>query len=109
MAPHDIWFPMECRRVALRRCRTLIKNNWRQAEKFGVKIDRSFTLYHVFVRDQGVCHICEKRVYAKDASIDHVKPLSKGGDHVPDNVKLSHLKCNRERRNRYEEGNEKAT
>lgn len=55
----------------------------------------------VFERDGWVCGICgepvDKNLQWPDQwskSLDHVKPLSKGGHHVWDNVQLSHLDCN---------------
>lgn len=42
-----------------------------------------------------VCHICSRRV--EDNSqlhFDHVIPLSRGGEHSNDNIKVSHAVCN---------------
>lgn len=67
------------------------------------------TLAELYRRDNGVCWICGKECdyedYYKDEndnfivganypSIDHVLPLSKGGIHSWDNVKLAHHYCN---------------
>jgi 5-methylcytosine-specific restriction endonuclease McrA len=50
----------------------------------------------VFKRDQGVCGICLTSVDpAGPWEIDHIIPLSKGGEHSYANVQLSHRKCNR--------------
>lgn len=48
----------------------------------------------VFTRDKGKCGICFKPVKKADASIDHIVPLSKGGEHSYVNVQLAHLSCN---------------
>jgi predicted nucleic acid-binding Zn ribbon protein len=55
----------------------------------------------VYERDGWVCGICGLAVdpsAGKDdpmkVSLDHVTPLSKGGDHLPDNCQCSHLRCN---------------
>jgi 5-methylcytosine-specific restriction endonuclease McrA len=48
----------------------------------------------IYERDGGKCHICGKRVAKKDISIDHLIPVSHGGDHVALNVRLAHLRCN---------------
>jgi len=59
-------------------------------------------------RDKGICHICNGQCDYKDywkqgttyiagekhPSIDHVIPISKGGTHTWDNVKLAHKDCN---------------
>ena len=73
----------------------------------------NITLPRLFKRDKGVCHICKGKCdyndyeikgnvfYAKDnyPSRDHVIPLSKGGTHTWDNVKLARMRCNTIKRN----------
>jgi len=70
--------------------------------------DNGLTLTALRLRDKEVCAICGKRVNAKDyewrngafitgnryPSIDHIKPVSKGGTHTWDNVQLAHKHCN---------------
>lgn len=73
------------------------------------QIDRDITLKALFSRDEGKCWICGGMCdfddYHRDQndnfivggnypSIDHVYPLSKGGLHSWDNVKLAHHYCN---------------
>lgn len=41
-----------------------------------------------------VCHWCKRRVKPADAHVDHVIPLSKGGDHTVDNLCASCASCN---------------
>jgi len=57
-------------------------------------------------RDRWRCGICRKPVSRERrhpdplcASLDHVIPVSKGGSNDPWNLRLTHLKCNLERRN----------
>ena len=57
------------------------------------KIDRQY----VIARDKSICHICGKRVPAGEIELDHLVPLSRGGDHTHDNVAVSHRVCNRRR------------
>lgn len=45
-------------------------------------------------RDRMVCHICLECVDAADLHFDHVIPLSKGGTHTMENIKVSHALCN---------------
>lgn len=50
----------------------------------------------VFKRDNGICGICRRKVLPSGAwEIDHVIPISKGGEHSYANVQLSHRVCNR--------------
>ena len=73
------------------------------------KSNTDITLKKLFNRDKGVCWICGDKCdyedYSRDEkgsfivgknypSIDHVYPLSKGGSHSWDNVKLAHFYCN---------------
>ena len=48
----------------------------------------------VFKRDKGICEICEKPVDPNRFDIDHIIPLSKGGEHSYANVQLAHPSCN---------------
>ena len=58
-------------------------------------------------RDGGICHICGEPVpphYDKNSgdgwSMDHVVPISRGGTHTWDNVKLAHRRCNSKKNDR---------
>lgn len=55
----------------------------------------------VFRRDKWICGICKKPVSQLNdrslvdiASLDHIIPLSKGGEHSYANTQLAHLSCN---------------
>lgn len=49
----------------------------------------------VFARDMGICGICGDEVSPRAFHVDHVIPLSKGGQHSYENVQLAHPICNR--------------
>ena len=71
-------------------------------------VDKDITLQSSYKKDGGVCHLCgglcdwddyvvrDGVVICGDwyPSIDHVIPVSKGGLHSWENVKLAHRKCN---------------
>ena len=71
-------------------------------------IDRDITLRQVYEKDNGVCYLCGKKCDYEDykiinnafivgdnyPSIDHVIPISKGGEHSWGNVRLAHMSCN---------------
>lgn len=48
----------------------------------------------VFERDGWRCGLCGGHVEPEDASLDHVVPLSKGGEHSYANTQCTHWKCN---------------
>lgn len=73
------------------------------------KSNTDITLKKLFNRDKGICWICGNKCdyedYSRDEkgsfivgknypSIDHVYPLSKGGLHTWNNIKLAHCYCN---------------
>jgi 5-methylcytosine-specific restriction endonuclease McrA len=48
----------------------------------------------ILERDKSMCHICNRIVDFSDIHYDHVIPLSRGGFHSNDNIKISHSVCN---------------
>ena len=85
------------------RSRTKLRNRCK-----AVEFDKDITLEKLYNRDNGICAICGGRCnyenyIFKDTtfiagntypSIDHIKPLSKGGSHTWDNIQLAHKQCN---------------
>lgn len=72
----------------------------KRARKYGV-VYQYINPHTIYERDHWRCGICNTRVdktlsypHRMSASLDHVVPMSSGGDHVPANVQCSHLKCN---------------
>lgn len=78
-------------------------------------VDTDITLKALYKRDFGVCYLCgglcdwsDKRPRkdsgvicgSKYPSIDHIIPLSKGGFHSWENIKLAHLICNMKKSNK---------
>jgi len=66
-----------------------------------------FDTRSVFMRDNWTCQICDEKVDPElqypdplSASLDHIVPLSKSGDHSQDNSQLAHLVCNFRKGNR---------
>lgn len=67
----------------------------------------TFKPVEIFNRDRWICGICLSKVDPKakapdplSASVDHIVPLSEGGDHARANCRLAHYGCNSSRRNR---------
>jgi 5-methylcytosine-specific restriction endonuclease McrA len=48
----------------------------------------------VFERDKGICHICQLPADPKKWELEHIVPLSKGGQHNYSNVAVAHRSCN---------------
>lgn len=57
-------------------------------------VDKDITLDKVYEKANGICGICGNYCIRKKASLDHIRPLSKGGTHTWDNIQLAHFNCN---------------
>lgn len=72
-------------------------------------IDYDISLDRLVSKHKGICYLCNDKVDKEDyrttkeghfiagdtyPSVDHVIPISKGGTHTWDNVKLAHRRCN---------------
>lgn len=65
---------------------------WHKHEKMEIKN----TLWD---RDGQICYLCNESMSFREATIDHVIPLAKGGADDISNYKLTHPKCNLEKGN----------
>lgn len=53
---------------------------------------------HLIVKDGNICQLCKKPFESmKDVTIDHIIPVSKGGDDELDNLQLAHQPCNQDK------------
>lgn len=71
-------------------------------------VDKDITVKRLYELEGGICYLCGEPTDFNDyeirngsmvtgnryPSIDHVIPLSKGGTHAWDNVRLAHRRCN---------------
>ena len=98
----SIYCSDECRKRAINR------SHDRRIRKIAYR-DTGINLKKLFSRDDGICWICGERCDYNDhtydangnfivgpsyPSIDHVFPISKGGSHTWDNIRLAHHYCN---------------
>lgn len=73
-------------------------HRWTRSKRIRSCADRDpIGLPSLAKRDGWKCHICRKTVTRRDWSIDHLVPLSEGGVHKWENVKLAHFRCNTKR------------
>lgn len=74
----------------------------RTASRFNAPFDESITRREVFARGNGICYVCGELTHYENsdeyspllATVDHLIPWSRGGEHSWDNVKLCCLRCN---------------
>jgi len=79
------------------------KERWkrRQQAKKAASTGRPVVREAIGDRDGWICYLCERPIDRslvwpdpESATTDHVVPLSKGGEHDPDNVRITHARCN---------------
>lgn len=88
------------------------RNQWVQENpgrmrKYGAERRRRITeatvelvdRFVVYEREGGKCHICKRLVRRDGFHLEHLVPLSKGGDHSYANVAIAHPSCNRKKWN----------
>lgn len=57
-------------------------------------IFEDFSKHEIFIRDKGKCQYCQCDLPERGWHLDHVLPLSRGGNHLRSNVVASCAKCN---------------
>lgn len=69
--------------------------------------DRFVVYDHIYERDNFTCRLCGKPIdmtqkwpHPSSPSIDHIVPLSLGGDHTYENCQAAHLHCNLKKQNK---------
>lgn len=82
-----------------------------RCKKYGVLYDGAVTRLKVVRRDGNTCQICGKVCDENDKrwgtigpdfpTLDHIKPLAKGGEHTWDNVQCACAMCNSAKRDLY--------
>lgn len=59
-----------------------------------------FSRPNIYLRDDHTCQYCAKKFPTKELTLDHVMPVSRGGQHTWDNVVAACGKCNNKKGNR---------
>ena len=100
--------PMYCSKLCQSRGRARLASTLkRRLERRKVETAEKVTPLQVFERDGFRCHICTKPLdmtkgapHPLSPSVDHIVPISKGGQHQLSNLRAAHLRCNIARGNR---------
>lgn len=84
-------------------------NQAHHVRRRGLRGTDPIAIEDIYFRDHGRCGLCGKPVpprfgwkisFPKAPTLDHIVPISKGGQHVRSNVQLAHLGCNSAKGNR---------
>lgn len=88
--------------------KVFVDSGLKRARKYNAKRE-TINVRKVFDNDNWLCGICgelvDKEIPYPDresASVDHIVPLSKGGNHTYDNLQIAHLQCNLKKHNNTE-------
>jgi len=90
---------------------TKITSNLKRAFRlYGTKrVDSNVTLFNVHSKYNGICVDCKKKTIIgihptidTSATIEHINPLSQGGDHTWSNVELLCQRCNQQRNHKFQ-------
>lgn len=76
----------------------------RRALELGAKTDIALVdQFFDWIRnqDQVTCTYCGKLISGKQIEVDHIVPISRGGDHLPDNFCVSCRSCNASKRDKF--------
>lgn len=97
-----------CSKKCKKRNDHLKYQGWLRARcrRYGVEFESGITLASVVEQFNGICQSCGKKVViggktSELATIDHIKPLCKGGSHTWDNIQLLCLPCNSKKASKY--------
>lgn len=101
------------KRQAKRRYQKVAGRHFKQrAKRYGVAYER-FAKSLVYHRDNYTCQLCNEpvlktvqyrksdgKIHMKSPTLDHIIPMSKGGDHKPHNCQTACFECNSKKGNR---------
>lgn len=89
----------ECHQGA-RRTSTDLGSVRRKERLSKVRVER-FSKWDIFERDNWICGLCNEPIDREatfpnpySVSLDHIIPVVRGGDHIPENCQAAHLRCN---------------
>lgn len=87
-------------KLKLKKLRDSRHNHIKRARKRNC-VSEKFDSIEIFKRDDWKCYLCGDKIdpkfkwpHPKSPSLDHIIPLSLGGNHLRTNTMATHLKCN---------------
>lgn len=77
----------------------IARHHYGHAQRLGVRRDR-VDIGRLYRDRGGICGICHQQVSFDTFTVDHIRPLSKGGAHCAWNLQIAHLGCNSHKRDK---------
>jgi 5-methylcytosine-specific restriction endonuclease McrA len=65
--------------------------------RLGLTRDKIYKTVARQLHGQVPCWVCGQHVAAEDATLEHIRPLSEGGNSHQENLAISHALCNQRR------------
>lgn len=87
------WDPDEDHRLAVKARRRIYEYK-RQAIIRGASRAESVSRRAIIARDESKCYLCGKLCEESEIHLDHVVPLSRGGEHSARNIRVACAPCN---------------
>lgn len=69
------------------------QNETRRAREAGATVEE-IDYQLIYKRDLDICYLCGRKVKKSERHLDHVIPLSRGGPHSENNIRVTHARCN---------------
>lgn len=99
-----LWTPAYAARSAKQRRTTRARNSYEARMRghgfLGVEAE-SVDPHDIYDRDAWTCQLCRQEIDPdaawpdpRSATLDHIKPVTLGGEHTPDNLQSAHWICN---------------
>jgi 5-methylcytosine-specific restriction endonuclease McrA len=79
-------------------CNSAAHNLKRGNGRLGPGRRREIERAYIIERDGSRCHLCGKKCKPEEIHLDHLIPLSRGGTHAYENVRVAHAFCNLSKR-----------
>lgn len=85
--------PLIARRLVKMNAKTKRRQDTRRARLKGVQVGR-IDREAIIARDESTCYLCGKKCAPPEIHLDHVIPISRGGAHTEDNIRVACSTCN---------------
>lgn len=94
MGYHPSWFSKNKKPLRKRVTEIVVSSGYRAKKRGLVSNLTTAEFWEILMATEGVCPICKRNVGFYEFVIDHILPISKGGEHTKSNVQAICYDCN---------------